>query len=377
MAQYNPLVALSQSLQGSQKASDVSPSQAFGEAFQQANQMQQVADQTAAVQAMQQDLNNRTSALLSKPIDQRSASDYADLAMLMPPEQAKVVQESWTSIDKAKQNESLGVAGKVMALDSSGNSDTASAILQSHAEKARNNKDYEQAAYWEKMAEASPEQRSLSLGTTMSLLPEGSKLLETLQKTNELRINNATLEDRNQMSMRKDEAAIAKNKSDIGATSSSERIQNVKRNVELADLNKQISTIDGLMKQAEQYGSNLPEWAQGIGQTAKRITGVNASDPAEKFKQDYRIVREKAKTALFKGQGSISDAERVAFEKLYPAENAPIDLIKSSLAAMKGRYEIDKQALETVTPSAMGASNVGVSGKSESSRAIPSIFHKY
>jgi hypothetical protein len=129
--------------------------------------------------------------------------------------------------------------------------------------------------------------------------------------------------------------------------------------VELADINKQISSVDKLIADADKYGVDAPEWVQNIGQTAKRVSGVGATDSAEQFKQSYRILREKAKTAMFKGSGSISDAERASFEKLYPTENAPIELIKASLTSMKDRFLLDKAGLEAVTPNPMGASNVG------------------
>jgi hypothetical protein len=327
-------------------------------------------------------------AIASKGVNSRTAQDYADVAMMLPPEQSKAVLESWNAVDKGRQNESLGVAGRVMALDSAGRPETASAILNAHASKLKSEGNDAEAAYWLEMTKADPNKRNLALGTTMSLTPEGSKLLETLQSINEKRINNTTLEDRNQLGMRKTEAEIAKMKGeatklvkDTAMTSASERVQNVKRNVELADINKQISIVDKLLDDAElgSIKTKSPEWAQVVGQTARQVTGIGASGPAEKFKQSYRILREKAKTSMFKGQGAISNAERDAFDKIYPTENAPTDLIKASLEAMKKQYLLDKAGLEAVTPNPMGSSNVvgspsAPSAPSGTSKARPTIF---
>lgn len=120
-----------------------------------------------------------------------TAEDYAKFAMLLPPEQAKSVRESWQMMGEERQQAALKTAGQVFSALNSGQPEIAVDMLNQHAEAARNTPGQEkQAQYfetWANIAKTNPDAARMNFGTTLSLFPGGDKVIEGVSKIGEER----------------------------------------------------------------------------------------------------------------------------------------------------------------------------------------------
>jgi hypothetical protein len=347
MADINaPLRNLAAQLNASQGLSNQTPSSAFGEGYltmkniQMVNAAQQAqadADFQAKVLAIQenqraQKIAEMKAAIMAKPFQERTVEDYTNL-MLMQPKESEALKSGWSMISPAQQEDVLSFGGKIMALDKAENYAASTALLQNraHLETTPQNK-----LLYSKLSQMTPEQRSRALGTLLVTVPKGADVVSALTTREKGEIDLRTLDEKNQLDLLKTKAEIDKLRSEgakagreVQGINKEEQKQMIKDRVESRQLTNELRNTQMLLTESSDVLTNAPQWASGISEGVKSITGI--SNDATKFKQKYREWRQKAMATLFKGQGAISDAERAAFDKVYPNENAPEALIKSAL----------------------------------------------
>ena len=144
---------------------------------------QTLADQQAAVKAF-----------YDKPSEKRTAADYERLTATLPKEQADNIRAGFEAKTKEQQKQELLFGGQVFSALRSGDRETANTLLRQRAEASRNAGDEANARAYEnaaKMAEVSPAQAELFVGTTLSALPGGKEFISSVAAQSELRTKEA------------------------------------------------------------------------------------------------------------------------------------------------------------------------------------------
>jgi hypothetical protein len=167
----------------------MNPLQAFGQAYGlgnginqqiQARQDAQAQAQAAAErQKQQQELTSRVFGGTG------SAKDRADLLFMMAPEQAKVAQTAFDSMDKETRTQKALEAGKIAAAYQSGNAEVGKQLMEERIAAQRESGDEAGAQLNEKLLAADeihPGQLANYLKNTLALFPEGREMLDSQLK---------------------------------------------------------------------------------------------------------------------------------------------------------------------------------------------------
>jgi hypothetical protein len=356
----DPLLQMQAQLQRNQGGN--SAMDALQQGMQTGLLLQQIDQQKRDAQLAQNAMIRRNvmlQQLTSTPPAQRTAQMYADYASYHPQE-AESMRKNWEVLDKDSKDDALRFAGQAMSLDSAGRTEDVNQMFNDRAEQERLQGNDEMAQYYSKMATMPSAQRTAALGIMASSVPEGKEMLTSVFKAQnqpgeltKQRLDNegkslenkgkilsnkiseenfSTLHEKNGLELEQKRSEIEKNRQSTGTANRAEQRQMVADKVEARNLKNSIDQTNNLIATLDDPTtkmSNNPEWVSEYSEGVKRFFGK--PDEASKFKQNYREWRQKAMAALFKGQGAISDAERAAFDKVYPNENAPIPLIKSAL----------------------------------------------
>ena len=108
------------------------------------------------------------------------ASDYANLAMMLPETQAKAVRESFNMLTEERQQNALQQSGQIFSAFKSGKPDIAIKLLESQIEAKRNSGDNEGAKFletWRDVAKENPKVTEDYFGFTISQMPGGDKVI--------------------------------------------------------------------------------------------------------------------------------------------------------------------------------------------------------
>lgn len=185
-----------------------------GNMFYQASRQRELEDQQ---QAEQQRIRQMQEAIVNKPINQRTAKDYADLAMFVAPKQSEAFLNAWGAIDKEQQLGSQRFAGQAMAAFHSGNHTAGVELLRQRAEAEKNSGNSENAQMydtWAKIAETNPEYAATSIGTLLAMTPEGDKVLKGVTDM----YGEKREQEMQPLEMAGKEAELAKTQAEIGKT---------------------------------------------------------------------------------------------------------------------------------------------------------------
>jgi len=126
----------------------------------------------------QQELQQRIQAIYGNP--NATADDYEALAMLQPPDQAKVTLGMWESKDKKQQQGLLTFGGQVYSAVRAKQPEIAIQLLNDRAVAERNSGNEGQAkAYetWASLVEKSPDAAEASIATFLASVPGGKDVV--------------------------------------------------------------------------------------------------------------------------------------------------------------------------------------------------------
>lgn len=154
-----------------------SPIEAFGGGYKIGAMMLQ-ARQQQALQQQEIDRQTQLKALMGKP--NATTEDYSQLAMLMPPDQARALKESYAMQTEAQQSENLKYGGQVLAAFSAGQPTIGIQLLRDRATAERNSGRGDQAnafETWAKLAEINPTLAQNTIGTMLATMPGGDKTI--------------------------------------------------------------------------------------------------------------------------------------------------------------------------------------------------------
>lgn len=156
-----------------------SPMEAFGGGYKIGAMMLQ-AKQQQALQQQELERQTQLKALMSKP--NATADDYAQLAMLMPPDQARALKDSYAIQTDAQQTANLRLGGQVMAAFASNQPQIGIQLLKDHALASRNSgKEDDAKAFdtWAQLAEINPTLAQNTIGTMLATMPGGDKTISS------------------------------------------------------------------------------------------------------------------------------------------------------------------------------------------------------
>lgn len=108
------------------------------------------------------------------------ASDYANLAMMLPETQAKAVRESFNMLTEERQQNALQQSGQIFSAFKAGKPDIAISLLDRQIEAKRNSGDNEGAKFletWRDVAKENPKVTEDYFGFTISQMPGGDKVI--------------------------------------------------------------------------------------------------------------------------------------------------------------------------------------------------------
>lgn len=157
-----------------------SPEQAFIGSINLAQQIeaQKIAQQKAAQQ------QQMAQAIIQKPASQRTAQDYADLAMLMPKDQAETLMNSWNALDKDNQRNTQQFIGQVQSAFRAGQPEIGVNLLQKRSDAERNSGNEQRAGFWDvyaKLSKAHPDIVEANLGAILAMTPGGDTIITSLE----------------------------------------------------------------------------------------------------------------------------------------------------------------------------------------------------
>ena len=108
------------------------------------------------------------------------ASDYANLAMMLPETQAKAVRESFNMLTEERQQNALQQSGQIFSAFKAGKPEIAISLLERQIEAKRNSGDNEGAKFletWRDVAKENPKVTEDYFGFTISQMPGGDKVI--------------------------------------------------------------------------------------------------------------------------------------------------------------------------------------------------------
>lgn len=253
------------------------PQEAFLKSFQIGNAVKE-----SRAKYEKEDLIKQAFSRLNKP--DATAKDYADLAMLLPADQANSVRQSFEMVDKDKQERALKDAGQLFSAFKSGNTDFAIDILDRKIESHRNMNDAEGVKFletWRDVAKTNPKVAEDYFGFTISQMPGGDKVINSAIQLSEER-RKADVQPFNMMKAKAE--AIIKN--------AEAKFAPEKFGAELGLTQAQIEASKAARKAAEAAASKSGAEAASIEKQASEIAeGVippdKRPDAEAKFRKEY------------------------------------------------------------------------------------------
>jgi hypothetical protein len=148
-------------------------------------QRQKTAAEEAAMRRQQQ-INDAVAGLVANP--NRTFADYERVAVLLPEKEAASLRANFEGLSKERQSSDLAFSGQVLAAFNSKAPQVGISLLRERAAGERNAGREQQARAfetWADIAERDPESASATIGTLVSVLPGGDKVIESVGKVQE------------------------------------------------------------------------------------------------------------------------------------------------------------------------------------------------
>jgi hypothetical protein len=238
----------------------------LGSTLQQAQAQRQksVLDQQALQQALERQQNFQTKAnkIIQGGVSNATAEDFAELAFFTDKDTAKTLQDTWSSLDKSKQQNLLGFAAEVTSALANKRPEIAEQRLRERAERLRASgrpEDLDQARVLEAEAELAkndPEFLEFDLKYKLAALPGGKEYLENVDKAlatrreEELRPEKLT-EQRAKALKAGVEADFAASEAVKGLALKQAQIDNYAADQEIARQNLKINKLNADLKREE------------------------------------------------------------------------------------------------------------------------------
>jgi hypothetical protein len=155
-----------------------------------AAQQKAALEQQAMQQALerQENFQTRANKIIQGGVSNATAEDFAELAFFTDKDTAKTLQETWSSLDKSKQQNLLGFAAEVTSALANKRPEIAEQRLRERAARLRESnrpEDLDQAKVLEAEAELAkndPEFLEFDLKFKLAALPGGKEYLENVDK---------------------------------------------------------------------------------------------------------------------------------------------------------------------------------------------------
>jgi hypothetical protein len=178
------------------------PTEAFARSFQLGSGIRQL-QQQAAAQEMAQQQQRQVSELIQKTRSPNAtASDYANLAMMLGPEQAKSVRENFAMMKDEKAKAALQRGGQVFSALSAGDKDVATQLIDeeiSAMERDGNTQGVPALKLWREKVQTAPQEAMDFFGLSLSMMPGGEKVIDSALKQRKAPMEMAGLEVDNQL----------------------------------------------------------------------------------------------------------------------------------------------------------------------------------
>lgn len=179
--QGGPFGQIMQGLQAGSQFAAIEQQRAAQQAAIEA-QRQKTAAEEAAMRRQQQ-INDAVAGLVANP--NRTFADYERVAVLLPEKEAASLRANFEGLSKERQASDLSFSGQVLAAFNSKAPQVGISLLRERAAGERNAGREQQArafTTWADIAERDPESASATIGTLVSVLPGGDKVVESVGK---------------------------------------------------------------------------------------------------------------------------------------------------------------------------------------------------
>ena len=179
--QGGPFGQIMQGLQAGSQFAAIEQQRAAQQAAIEA-QRQKTAAEEAAMRRQQQ-INDAVAGLVANP--NRTFADYERVAVLLPEKEAASLRANFEGLSKERQSSDLSFSGQVLAAFNSKAPQVGISLLRERAAGERNAGREQQARAfetWADIAERDPESASATIGTLVSVLPGGDKVIEGVGK---------------------------------------------------------------------------------------------------------------------------------------------------------------------------------------------------
>jgi len=304
-------------------------------------------------QERQVQYTTRMAELAKKP--NATASDYAELAAVMPPQVADSLRSNFKMMSDEKRQNTLTSVGQVLAAASSGNNTDALKLLKDRAAGLRASGLEDEAKgidTWAAMFEKTPQFGKDMIATFISTMPEGQKVVESaLKLADASRLSNAPEDVRKLVNVSVGEAEKLRNQANV-ATDLADRFAAAAAQADTSWWDKYTSTgATGALR----------EWYKSQGGSENDIT---------QMRKDYNAFRNTQAAALLKDFRPASDTDVAMIMKGFLPETADMKQVASYL---KGMAKVAKYQTELESGKADWVQQVGTLGKTQSELNINGV----
>jgi hypothetical protein len=292
------------------------PTQSFLSAFQTGAAIQdtRLKQEQQQQQMANQKLIQEGFAKLRQP--GATATDYANLAMVLPETQAKSVRESFNMLSGERQQNALQQSGQVFSAFKAGKPEIAIGLLERQIEAKRNSGDNEGAMFletWRDVAKENPKATEDYFGFTISQMPGGDKVIESAVKLGGERRAEAQAPAQLTEAMAKADKAVADaTTAQATATNAAEKAAadaaKARADADKATVEAKYAegvAKDAIKKRAADLGLTTAQTNQALATTRKlgtetqkialELEGLKATgglDPVKSFEQEEKLRKE-------------------------------------------------------------------------------------
>jgi hypothetical protein len=244
------------------------------------------------------------------------ASDYANLAMMLPETQAKAVRESFNMLTEERQQNALQQSGQIFSAFKAGKPEIAISLLERQIEAKRNSGDNEGAKFletWRDVAKEKPKVTEDYFGFTISQMPGGDKVITSAialggENREQAKAPSALIEARAKADKAVADATTAQATATNAADKAKADADKAKADADKAKIESQYAegvALDAIKKRAAELNLTTTQTNQALATTRKlgietkkaalelaAIAETGGVDPEKKFTQEEKIRKE-------------------------------------------------------------------------------------
>ena len=275
------------------------------------------------------------------------ASDYANLAMMLPETQAKAVRESFNMLTDERQQNALQQSGQIFSAFKAGKPEIAISLLERQIEAKRNSGDNEGAKFletWRDVAKENPKVTEDYFGFTISQMPGGDKVITSAialggESREQAKAPSALIEAKAKADRAVAEATVAQATATNAADKAKADADKAKADADKAKIDAQYAeknAVQDLTNKAATLGlteaqtnsvlattRKLNQESRKIALELKALEASGGVDPAKKFDYEEKLRKEyQGRTKVYGELGTTYQNIKSSSE----AKNGPGDI---------------------------------------------------